>query len=232
MRRVNRVDKDQPGVDAVALPFSQLLGSTGDVMGTKTKLAAAMIATVAMSSAAVAGEPGQWVFRMGAHDVAPKSGNHEVVNVDAGKTLTFNLTRMFGDHWGLELLAALPFEHDINLNSGGKVADVKQLPPTLSLQYHFAREARVRPYVGAGLNATIFFSEHTTGALAGTRLELDTSFGAAAQAGIDVDIGNAWFLNADARWVDIDTDAALDGASLGTVQIDPLAIGLTIGRRF
>lgn len=162
----------------------------------RTRRVSALTVAIAMSMAAVAGEPGQWVFRMGAHDVAPKSGNHEVVNVDAGRTLTFNLTRMLDEHWGVELLAALPFEHDINLN------------------------------------ATIFFSEHTTGALAGTRLKLDTSFGAAAQAGIDVDLASTWFLNADARWVDIDTDAALDGASPGTVQIDPLAIGLTIGRRF
>lgn len=201
-------------------------------MRQKTKLAAAMTVAMAMSTAASAGEPGQWIFRLGAHDVAPKSGNHSVVNVDSGKTLTFNLTRMLNEHWGVEILAALPFEHDINLNGGGKVADVKHLPPTVSLQYHFAREAKVRPYVGAGLNATIFFSEHTTGALAGTKLKLDTSFGAAAQAGIDVDLGKDWFLNADARWMDIDTDAVLDGASLGTVQIDPLAIGLTFGRRF
>jgi len=204
-------------------------------MRTKTKQAIAAItatAAIAMSTGAVAGEPGQWIFRVGAHDVAPKSRNHDVVNVDAGKTLTFNLTRIFNEHWGVEILAALPFEHDVNLNGGGKVADVKHLPPTVSLQYHFAREARVRPYVGAGLNATIFFSEHTTGALAGTELKLDTSFGAAAQAGIDVDLSAHWFLNADARWMDIDTDATLNGASLGAVQIDPLAIGVTIGRRF
>jgi outer membrane protein len=189
-------------------------------------------AALALAGTAQAAEPSPWIFRIGAHDVAPKSGNHSVVNVDDAKTLTFNLTRMVDEHWGVELLAAIPFQHDINLNGGGKVADVKHLPPTLSVQYHFAPEARFRPYVGAGLNATIFFSEHTTGALEGADLSLGTSFGAAAQAGLDFDVSQNWFLNADLRWIDIDTKAKLDGASLGNVAIDPLTFGISIGRRF
>jgi outer membrane protein len=199
----------------------------------KTTTAALMTAIgLAMATAAGAEEPSNWIFRVGAHDVEPKSSNHAVVNVDSAKMLTFNLTRKFGEHWAFEVLAALPFQHDINLNTGGKVAEVKHLPPTFSLQYHFAPQARFRPYVGAGLNATIFFDESTTGALEGTKLELDTSFGAAAQLGMDFDISDDWFLNADVRWIDIDTGARLDGASLGDVAIDPVTFGLSIGRKF
>jgi outer membrane protein len=130
------------------------------------------------------------------------------------------------------VLAALPFEHDINLNGGGKVADTEHLPPTLSLQYHFNPAGAVRPYVGAGVNYTLFFNETTTGALSGAKLELDPSFGPAAQAGLDVSIGSLWFVNIDARWMDIDTDAKLNGADLGTVELDPYAYGISIGRRF
>jgi outer membrane protein len=187
---------------------------------------------LALVGSAQAAEPSTWILRIGAHDVAPKSNNHAVVNVDAAKMLTFNLTRMIDERWGVEILAALPFRHDINLNGGGKVAEVKHLPPTVSLQYHFAPEARFRPYAGVGLNATIFFSEHTTGALDGADLELDSSFGAAAQLGMDFDISADWFLNADVRWIDIDTGAKLDGVSLGDVAIDPLTFGISIGRRF
>jgi outer membrane protein len=194
----------------------------------------ALLATlgIALAGAAQAAEPSDWIFRVGAHDVAPKSDNHSVVNVDDAKTLTFNLTRMLDEHWAVELLAALPFRHDINLNGGGKVADVKHLPPTLSVQYHFSREAKLRPYLGLGLNATIFFSEDTTGALAGQDLELDTSFGLATQAGLDIDLSDSWFLNADVRWLDIDTDAKLGGTSLGSVAIDPFTFGISVGRRF
>jgi outer membrane protein len=194
----------------------------------------ALIAAVgmALAGAAQAAEPSTWILRVGAHDVAPKSDNHTVVNVDDAKMLTFNLTRMLNENWGVEVLAALPFKHDINLNGGGKVADVKHLPPTVSVQYHFAPEAKFRPYVGAGLNATIFFSEHTTGALDGTELKLDSSFGPAAQVGLDFDISADWFLNADVRWIDIDTKAKLDGASLGNVAIDPITFGISVGRKF
>jgi outer membrane protein len=195
---------------------------------------AALVTILAMtlSGTAAADENSNWILRVGAHHVSPKSDNHPVVNVDAAQMLTFNLTRKLNERWAVELLAALPFKHDVNLNGGNKVADVKHLPPTLSMQYHFAPNAHVRPYVGAGLNATIFFSEHTSGALAGTELKLDTSFGPAAQLGVDIDLGNTWFLNLDARWMDIDTKATLDGASLGTVQIDPFALGISAGRRF
>jgi outer membrane protein len=102
----------------------------------------------------------------------------------------------------------------------------------LSVQYHFAPGAKFRPYAGLGLNATLFFSEHTTGALDGADLELDTSFGAAAQLGMDFDISDDWSLNADVRWSDIDTEAKVDGASIGDVAIDPVTFGISVGRKF
>jgi outer membrane protein len=85
------------------------------------------------------------------------------------------------------------------------------------------------------LNYTFFFDEETRGALAGDKLTLDSSFGPAAQLGIDVDITSVWFVNADVRWIDIDTKAKLKSASgtvdVGKVRIDPLTIGVSIGRR-
>lgn len=192
-----------------------------------------LLATIGLAlSGAAQAEGDSWIFRIGVHDVSPKSDNHSVVNVDPGQALSFNLTRMFDEHWGVEVLAALPFKHDVNLNGGGRVADVKHLPPTVSVQYHFAPHARFRPYVGAGLNATLFFDESTTGALAGQKLSLDTSFGAAAQLGFDYQLTDMWFVNADLRWIDIDTKAKLDGASIGEVAIDPLTFGVTFGLRF
>jgi outer membrane protein len=195
-----------------------------------TAVAAALL--LSAGSAVAADDSSNWILRVGVHYVEPAADNHDLVTVGAAQTLTFNLTRMIDDHWAVELLAALPFEHDISLNDGGKVADVEQLPPTLTLQYHFVSSGGFRPYVGAGANATIFFQEDTSGALAGTDLELGTSYGPTLQAGFDFDIGDAWFLNFDARWIDIDTRATLDGASLGTVSIDPITYGLSFGRNF
>lgn len=198
------------------------------------KLHAAILAALAVSvgSVAQAQDAGDWIWRAGVHTVQPKSDNHSLVNVDGAAMLTFSGTYLFARNWGVEVLAALPFEHDINLNGGGKVAQTKHLPPTVSLQYHLNPDGAVRPYVGAGLNYTLFFSEDTTGALAGSKLKLDGAFGPAVQVGMDIDFASDWFINLDARWFDIDTDARLDGANLGTVEIDPYAFGVSIGRRF
>lgn len=195
-----------------------------------TAILSALTLTTALPTQAQ--DAGDWIWRVGVHNVRPKSDNHALVNVDAAASLTFNATYMLAPNWGVEVLAALPFEHDINLNGGGKVAQTKHLPPTVSLQYHFNPDGAWRPYVGAGVNYTLFFDEKTRGALAGTKLELDPSWGLAAQAGLDINLGSDWFANVDARWLDIDTDAKVNGASIGSVEIDPLAFGLSIGRRF
>lgn len=184
------------------------------------------------SAAVQAEETDRWIWRAGVHTVQPKSNNHAIVNVDTGTMLTFGGTYLLTPNWGVEVLAALPFQHDINLNGGGQVAETDHLPPTVSVQYHFRPNANVRPYVGAGLNYTLFFDEKTRGALAGSKLELEPSFGLAAQAGVDISIGSMWFVNVDARWMDIDTDAKLDGAKIGTVELDPYVYGISIGRRF
>jgi outer membrane protein len=198
---------------------------------TKTPVAAAL--ALVLAGGAGAANAADWIVRVGGHYVDPKSDNHEIVSVDSGQSLTFTATYMFKPNWGVELLAAWPFSHDITLNAdGSKVAETKHLPPTLSLQYHFLPDSRIRPYVGAGLNATLFFDEKTTGALAGTNLSLDDSFGAAAQLGVDFTLSDDWMLNVDARWIDIDTDARLDGVGIGSVAIDPYAFGISIGRKF
>ena len=106
------------------------------------------------------------------------------------------------------------------------------VPPTLSLQYHLAPDAAIRPYVGVGVNLTLFFDESTTGALEGTDLSLSNSVGAAFQAGVDFDLTEQWSINIDARYMDIETKAKLDGVSLGKVNIDPWAFGVSLGYRF
>jgi outer membrane protein OmpA-like peptidoglycan-associated protein len=109
---------------------------------------------------------------------------------------------------------------------------VEHLPPTLSLQYHFNPDGTFRPYLGAGINYTTFLNEDTKGALAGTDLELDDSWGAAGQIGADIGLNYNWFLNLAVRYIDIDSDAELDGGELGEIEIDPFIYQAQIGYRF
>ncbi|MGB5720105.1 MAG: OmpW family outer membrane protein [Woeseiaceae bacterium] len=199
----------------------------------RSLLAAATLAVVVLSSAANAYEKGDWLLRVGVGNVDPKSSNGLVASVDSGTAVVFNGTYFFTPNVGFEILAATPFSHDIKLASDGtKVGETKHLPPTFSLQYHFVPDGAFRPYVGAGLNYTLFFDEDTTGPLSGTSLSLDDSVGFAAQLGADFDISEKMFLNFDLRWIDINTDAELDGLPLEEVEIDPLVYSLTLGWKF
>lgn len=199
----------------------------------RTLLATATAAVVVFSSAANAYEQGDWLVRVGAGHVDPKSSNGLVASVDSGSALVFNGTYFFTPNLGFEILAATPFSHDIKLAADGtKVGETKHLPPTFSLQYHFDTQSAFRPYVGAGLNYTLFFDEETTGPLDGLSLKLDDSLGLAAQVGADFDISDTMFLNFDLRWIDINTDAELDGSPLEEVEIDPMVYSLTLGWKF
>lgn len=193
----------------------------------------ALLALAVCGLATAGAQAGDWLFRAGAHNVAPKSNNHSVVNVDDATSLTVSATYFVSPHFAVEVLGAVPFKHDINLNANGaKVAETTHLPPTVTLQYHFAPDAaRFRPYVGAGLNYTLFYSEKTQGALAGSKLELDNSFGGAVEAGMDIALNADWAVNLNVRWFDIDTDARLGTTNLGTVNIDPMAYGIMVTRK-
>lgn len=190
----------------------------------------AAVAALLLSTPALAQEAGDWTFSVGAHVVNPKSDNGSLaggtLDTDVGNDWRPTITAeyFFSPRWGVEILAALPFEHDIRLN-GVAAGSTKHLPPTVSLQYHFVGSARVKPFLGAGLNYTVFFEEDTRGPLAGTDLELDNSFGLAAHAGVDFAVGKGKWLRLDARWIDIDTDVKVDGANVGTVNIDPMVYG-------
>ena len=195
-------------------------------------LSIAAFAAAAPTVSADAPVAGDWLLRAGAWAVAPKSDNSDIADVDDGYSLGFNGTWMVSDNVGIELLASLPFSHDIKLKAdGSKVGETKHLPPTLSAQYHFPLSPAVRVDAGLGLNWTLFFDESTSGALAGSDLELDDSIGLALQLGADFDIGNNWFVNVDVRYIDIETDAELDGAALTTVEIDPWVYGINLGWR-
>ncbi|MFG6137708.1 OmpW/AlkL family protein [Halomonas sp. B23F22_10] len=187
------------------------------------------------SSQALAYGAGDIYTRVGVAKVAPKSDNGDLaggtydVDVQDDNGFAFTLGYRFTDKLGVELLAAEPFEHDIRLNDAN-LASTKHLPPTLTLQYYpfGGTQARVQPYAGVGVNYTHFSDEHIDGG----DLELDDSWGAAAQLGVDLLIDEHWAFNAAAWYLDIDTDAELNGTDIGNVEIDPLVVMGGISFRF
>ena len=198
----------------------------------------ALAAVLALAATpALAQSAGSWTVGVGAHNVAPKSDNGTLtatplgnLEIDVGSSVRPTITGeyFFMDHLGVEVLAALPFEHDINVVGVGTVGSTKHLPPTVSLQYHFG-QGKVKPFVGVGLNYTTFFSTKSEGVIAGSNLDLSNSWGLAAHVGVDFKVGEKGAIRIDYRKIDIDTDVKLNGADLGTnntVNIDPSVYGI------
>lgn len=219
------------------------------------------------TTALAAHKAGDILLRVGAVTVAPdtESGivsgipdgvNNARIDVEKNSQLSLTATYMLTDNLGLELLAATPFSHDIVGRGdlqGVAVGETQHLPPTLSLQYHFGgKDGIFNPYVGIGINYTMFFSEEVDGqlintlntlptiaGLGGTQavdMELDGSLGLAGQAGVDIKVAENWYVNAAVWYIDISTTAELK-TDLGTthevdVDIDPWVFNLAVAYKF
>ena len=174
---------------------------------------------------------GDWTVGLGFGYVVPKSDNGTLtvgpVDVESSVRPTITGEYFFRDNWGIELLAATPFKHDVNVG-GAYAATVKQLPPTLTVNYHIPTQSAFTPFVGLGLNYTTFFDEETP---LGT-ISLDDSWGVAAHAGVDYEISDNGSLRMDVRWIDINSDVTLNGGYVGEAEIDPLVWGISYIHRF
>ena len=116
---------------------------------------------------------------------------------------------------------------DVSLG-GTEIGSVKALPPTLLLQYHFMPNETFRPYAGVGVNYTSFSSKDLPAGIDTS----SSSWGPAVQAGFDFKIAPRWYLNADVKYVWMDTDVTLNGARLTKVDINPWLISVGVGYRF
>ncbi|NYR08436.1 OmpW family outer membrane protein [Psychrobacter sp. BI730] len=198
-------------------------------------------ATALTMTSAFAVPAGTWTVAAGAHYVDPKSNNGTLdnglsVDVDGGVRPTISGEYFIANNVGVELLAALPFHHDITLKTGDTTidAETQHLPPTLSVQYHFDGydlPMNVKPFVGVGVNYTTFFKERIYLGN-GNDLELDDSVGVAGHVGLDIPFAPTEAFRIDARYMDIKTDASLNGTDIGEVDISPWVYGVAFVKQF
>ncbi|WP_137888616.1 OmpW family protein [Pseudomonas sp. 2FE] len=220
----------------------------------KSLFAASLLALALATPMAQAHQAGDLIIRAGAASTDPHEDSSNLAiagakvvgsqaTLDSDTQLGLTAAYMLSDHVAVELLAATPFQHSVGVKGlgalDGKLADLKQLPPTLSLQYYpLAAKSQVQPYVGAGLNYTLFFDEDLTSARKSqgfNNLDLDDSMGLALQAGLDLMLTEQLLLNAAVWYVDIDTTAT---AYLGDTQVkvnvdvDPWVYMVGLGYKF
>lgn len=219
----------------------------------KSLFTASLLALAVAAPFANAFEAGDIIVRAGAVTVDPQEDSSalEVNGTPLGGKATLNSDTQLGLNFmymatsniGIELLAATPFSHEVGVKGlgalDGKLADIKHLPPTLSAVYYpLDKSSAFQPYVGLGINYTMFFDEDLTSAREAqtfNNLELDDSWGLAYQLGMDYMLTDNVMLNAQVRYIDIDTTATtyLGAAKVDVdVDVDPFVYMVGLGYKF
>lgn len=147
------------------------------------------------------------------------------------------LTYFFNDNLAVELFCCFA-KHEIDgtgsISGLGEIADTWIFPPALTAQYHFNPGGRLKPYVGAGLQYIAFFDEGTgQNRLGATSVDIDDAVGFTLQAGLDISMGNGWYLNADIKKTWLDTEITWNGTGVrADADLDPWIISAGLGYRF
>lgn len=229
-----------------------------------TLLAASALALAIAAPLAHAHKAGDIIVRAGAVTVDPREDS-SLLNLDGGNApgtgatlnsdtqLGLNFAYMLTDKVAIELLAATPFTHEVGVKGvsaatgipglDGKLGEVTHLPPTLSaVVYPLDNNSAFQPYLGVGINYTVFFDEELTAERKGqqfSNLSLDSSWGLAFQVGADYMLTDNLMLNAQVRYIDISTDATVKGpGALGvqetkvSVDVDPMVYMVGLGYKF
>lgn len=140
-----------------------------------------------------------------------------------------DFTYFFTKNIAAELVLTYP--QDININVGGvKAGTISALPPSLLLQYHFTDLGAFKPYVGLGVNYTLFYKRNNI--LDGAAQVSNSSFGVAGQVGFDYMLNKNWGLNVDLKYIQMATDVTVMGDKIGKVNLNPLTIGVGVAYRF
>lgn len=177
--------------------------------------------------------------------VASLPANSTAVGVNSNTQLGLTFDYKFNNNWGLQLIAATPFSHDITAKGsidGLRIGETKHLPPTLLAQYYFdLGSTKFQPFVGLGINYTNFFSTKANTELVGTleslgvttgadkvSIKLKDSWGLAAQAGFNYAISDSLGFHFMVSKMQLDTDAQVrvNGNSVQQVNvtIDPTVV--------
>ncbi|WP_404809727.1 OmpW/AlkL family protein [Methylobacillus gramineus] len=198
-------------------------------------------------------EAGDWVVRARAVNVSPnedsKLGDYtnSLLGAGAGAKLEvsdkvipeLDISYYVTKNIALELVLALGTRHNVGIKGANGVANedlgsVNLLPPTLTAQWHFRPDQTFDPYVGAGVNYTRFMDNglHSDQLNQDIRVERN-SWGPALQAGFDYNLPDGWLINADIKYLWIDTDVRLkNGTKIDSLDINPWVVGFGFGKRF
>jgi len=138
-----------------------------------------------------------------------------------------DISYFFTKNIAAELVLTYPQKVDIK-SGGTTLGNVHALPPSLLVQYHFTDFGAFKPYVGAGVNYTLFTDRDVV-----SNIHVDQgSFGLAGQVGFDYFLTKNVALNFDVKYLQISTDVKAGSAKLGKLELNPITAGVGVGYRF
>jgi len=215
--------------------FIKLITEKGYIMRNKTLVAALAVMTslAPIVAQAQSSSENPWMVRVRAVDLLWANGQSGSIvqgaNVKAKDQIIpeLDVSYFFTKNIAAELVLTYP--QSIQIDAGGtKLGTIKALPPSLLLQYHFTNFGAFKPYVGAGVNYTIFSSRNNLG---GGAYSVDSSsFGAVGQVGMDYMFDKNWGLNVDIKYATMSTNVTdIAGANVGKLTLNPWmpAVGVT-----
>jgi len=170
------------------------------------------------------------------------------IEVDDASTVGFGYTYRFADRWSVEAALGIPPRHKTYgegfLQPFGQISSMKQVAPTLFLNYHLPRFGAIEPFVGLGLNYTHFTSGRSTAsgdAASGgpTHIELSDSWGAAAHVGATYMIDKNWSIVGTVAYADVQSDVKAttttnsgDVVRTTHIKFNPVVYTLSVGYSF
>lgn len=203
-------------------------------------VAMAAVASLApIASQAQSSEENPWMVRVRAVDLLWQNGHTqtiEAMNLKAKNEWIpeIDVSYFFTKNIATELVLTYPQNVDVyGTYAGGqqKLGTVKALPPSLLLQYHFTDLGAIKPYVGAGVNYTIFGNRSNFPVLANSVQVDQNSFGFVGQIGADYMFDKNWGLNLDVKYATMSTNVTTvqGGTNLGKLTLNPWmpAVGVT-----
>lgn len=202
----------------------------------KKVLAAALAVAGLVSTGAVyAADNGFMVRARAVHlnwDNGHKDGLPDAIKADSRWIPEVDVSYFFNKNFAAELVLTYPQEVDIK-SGATKIGHVDALPPSLMLQYHFADLGAFKPYVGAGLNYTLFTKKSFDVAGLGKVSVDQSTWGLAGQIGFDYFLTKNVSLNVDVKYIKMETDVKSSVAGkLGKLELSPITAGVGVGYRF
>ena len=203
-------------------------------------LVAAMAAVASLAPAvsqAQSSTENPWMVRVRAVDLLWQNGQSNTVstlNVKAENQIIpeFDVSYFFTKNIATELVLTYPQKVNITYGAGNTNAGkISALPPSLLLQYHFTDLGAFKPYVGAGVNYTIFGNRSNFPTLNNSVQVDQSSIGAVGQIGADYFFDKNWGLNVDVKYATMSTNVTTvqGGTNLGKLTLNPWmpAVGVT-----